>query len=217
MSKTLTFLHTSPVHIKTFDALLESYPDVPVKHLVHEDLLKKATTAGYVTDEVKLGVEQVIRDASKNATVILCTCSTLGAVSEQLNSELDSQIIRVDRPLAQKALELGERIVVVAAISSTLEPTRDLITDVAKQLSKTPEITMSLAKTAWAHFEAGDILAYHKAIAAHLDTVADQGDVLVLAQASMAGATAYAQTQKPILSSPSLGLEAAVNFYRSLL
>ena len=45
MPPTLTFLHTSPVHIETFDALLkERAPDSPAAHVVGADFLAAART-----------------------------------------------------------------------------------------------------------------------------------------------------------------------------
>ena len=51
MPPTLTFLHTSPVHIETFDALLkERAPDSPAAHVVGADFLAAARTQGISPD-----------------------------------------------------------------------------------------------------------------------------------------------------------------------
>ena len=51
MPPTLTFLHTSPVHIETFDALLnERAPDSPAAHVVGADFLAAACTQGISPD-----------------------------------------------------------------------------------------------------------------------------------------------------------------------
>lgn len=60
------------------------------------------------------------------------------------------------------------------------------------------------------HFELGDEAAYLQAVAAHVAEVQHQGDVVVLAQASMAGAEAFVRTAKPVLSSPRLGVLGAL-------
>ena len=58
---------------------------------------------------------------------------------------------------------------------------------------------------------AGDSAGYHAAIAAALAGQRGRGDVIVLAQASMAGAAELcADLGVPILSSPRLGVEAAL-------
>ena len=51
MPPTLTFLHTSPVHIETFDALLkERAPDIPAAHVVGAAFLADARTQGISPD-----------------------------------------------------------------------------------------------------------------------------------------------------------------------
>ena len=215
---TLTFFHTSPVHIKTFDALLASQALKPeVQHLVREDLLAAAKDARGVTPAVAAGVEAVIRQVASSSGVILCTCSTLGAVAEGLAKKYSAPVLRVDRPMAERAVHLGEKIVVVAALASTLEPTRLLLEEAASGLTKDVEISLSLAETAWTYFEAGDISSYHKAVARHLERVEPEGDVLVLAQASMMGAAQLARLDKPALSSPEIGLAAALELYRQTI
>ncbi len=68
---------------------------------------------------------------------------------------------------------------------------------------------------AWACFEAGDQDGYIDEIATQLRQVADQGEVIVLAQASMAGAAALCTDLPiPVLSSPSLGVATAVAAFR---
>lgn len=215
MRKTLTFLHTSPIHIKTFNVLLEQHAQVPVKHLVHESLLEEASQAGYVTNSVKEACESILSEAEQEAKVILCTCSTLGKVAESLNDKLEPEIIRIDRPLAEKALELGDNIVVLAAVKSTLKPTQELLEDVAAEHSTCKTISLDLVEGAWSAFEDGDLTSYHQIIATHIDTYCHDADVIVLAQASMAAAVEFTQTSKPVLSSPSIGLEAALQAFYS--
>ena len=63
MPKTLAFLHTSPVHIATFDRLLaEIDPDIPARHVVDESLLRDARAHG-ITAELERRVAQALRDA----------------------------------------------------------------------------------------------------------------------------------------------------------
>ena len=51
MPPTLTFLHTSPVHIKTFDALLkERAPDIPAAHVGGAAFLADARAQGISPD-----------------------------------------------------------------------------------------------------------------------------------------------------------------------
>lgn len=212
--KTLTFLHTSPVHIATFDSLLaEIEPDLPVKHLVDERLLQDARTYGLtpvLIGRITQTIDQAIAD---NAAVVLCTCSTIGGCAEQL-AQTDRPVLRVDRAMAERAVALGTRIIVAAALISTLAPTRELLLDVAAKARTTISIVDVLCEGAWERFEQSDNAGYLQAIADSLHATASQGDVIVLAQASMSGATTLcADLPIPILSSPRLGLEAAIQAY----
>jgi hypothetical protein len=72
-----------------------------------------------------------------------------------------------------------------------------------------------LCESAWTKFEAGDQEGYLEEIARFLPEVAPKGEVIVLAQASMAPAMDLcAGLSTPVLSSPRLGVEAALKAYR---
>src|SRR5215218_2786091 len=84
MGKTLAFLHTSPVHIATFDRLLaEIDPGVAARHIVDESLLDEARAAGAITPALEQRIAAALRDASaSDGAVVLCTCSTIGGSAE---------------------------------------------------------------------------------------------------------------------------------------
>jgi hypothetical protein len=213
VSKALAFLHTSPVHIATFDRLLaEIDPSIAARHIVDESLLDEARAAGEITPALEQRIVAALHDASAaDGAVVLCTCSTIGGSAESAGSRAGRMVLRVDRPMAQRAVALGERILVAAALASTLAPTRALILDAARTAGRQIELHELLCEPAWALFERGDLAGYAQAIAKQLRAAAAAVDVIVLAQASMAAAAPLcADLGIPILSSPRLGLEAAL-------
>jgi hypothetical protein len=217
--KTLTFLHTSPVHIPTFDGLLEELaPDIPARHIVDESLLQEAREAGAILPPLKQKITDTILNAMAHDTrILLCTCSTIGGCAEEIGQQTIMPILRVDRPMAEKAVALGPRILVAATVTSTLEPTKALILDEAKRANTSVAIIEVLCEAAWVRFTHGDQQGYLREIARKLRQAASLADVIVLAQASMAKAAALcADFAVPILSSPRLGLEAAISAYRTL-
>jgi hypothetical protein len=211
MEATLTFLHTSPAHIERFQALATQLaPGIPVHHLVDESLLQEARETG-ITLELAQRVQAILAEAGQAANVILCTCSTIGGCAEEMGQLTGSRVIRVDRPMAEKAVSLGRRLILAATLASTLEPTRALLLEAAQEAGQTVEIIDLLCDSAWAKFEQGDQEGYLQEIAASLREAAPTGDVIVLAQASMAGAADLCPDLPiPILSSPRLGVEAAL-------
>lgn len=217
VERTLSFLHTSPAHIPTFRALLaELAPEIPTRHVVDEDLLSEACAMGRVTADLEKRVAGTLRAMEElGAAVIVCTCSTIGAVVEDLNGSMTATLLRIDRPMAQEAVARGSRIVVAATLATTLVPTRALIASVASQERKEVEIIDLLCERAWGYFEAGNQQAYLQEIARQVQQIATPDRVIVLAQASMARASEfYADLPAPVLTSPRSGALAAVQAYR---
>jgi hypothetical protein len=218
MPGTLTFLHTSSVHIPTFNRLLaEIDPGIAVRHIVDESFLQEARTAGAITPSLRQKITDTIFNAiHQNTRVLLCTCSTIGGCAEEIGQQTTVPILRVDRPMAEKAVSLGTRILVAATVASTLEPTKELILAAAWRANRRVEIIEVLCESAWIKFEQGDHEGYLQEIAKQHYHTAHLGDVIVLAQASMAAAADLcADLPLPILSSPRLGLEAALKAYHA--
>lgn len=201
------FLHTSPVHVPTFDALVaQRLPRARVVHTVDESLLADARADGPAS--VASRVRGHVRRLQAHGTsVVCCTCSTLGGVAEQLATP-QLPVIRVDRPMAAHAVRAGQRVAVVAALESTLAPTRALLLAEAHRSGREIKVTTATASEAWARFEAGDAGGYLHSIAETARRAAAAADVVVLAQASMAGAEALLDdVDVPMLSSPRLAVE----------
>lgn len=261
MSKALIFLHTSPVHLPTFGALAaEIAPDLALRQVVAEDLLAEARAAG-LTDALAGRVAAALRAAlGADGGAILCTCSTIGALAEAAGASLGTPVLRVDRAMAARAVEVAPparhsygtltkdegqrtkdqpaslvlrpsppsatdvetagwvctRIALIAALESTLGPTRRLLEEEAARAGRAVIIAERLCAGAWPRFEAGDMAGYLAEVAACARASAADADVIVLAQASMAGAAdMLADLGSPVLSSPRLGVAAAAALCRA--
>ena len=91
------------------------------------------------------------------------------------------------------------------------------IDDSARKTGVPVSISEYLVEDAWAHFENGREEVYLQRVASALKSEAKDMDVIVLAQASMAGAKDYiSDLSVPMLSSPRLGVIAAINSYHDL-
>ncbi len=218
----LTFLHTADVHVETFENLVTAQDaGTKAEHHVNTKLLEDARQLGADNPEVIKAVQAEVAQLSNDgASLVVCTCSTIGGIVESLsnNDSYTPQIRtqRIDRAMADAAVELHSnkaittKIVVVAALESTLGPTQALIESSAKAKGRTIDLSLHHIQEAWQYFEAGDDKSYWKSIAYHLKRL-PKADVIVLAQASMANAVNFCSNmQTPILSSPSLGVAAAL-------
>lgn len=205
---TIGFLHTSAVHLPTFDGLThQSWPLLGTIHVVDESLLAQARARG--PEAAKPAVRARLDELRANgADIVCCTCSTIGETAERAG--LGVPVFRVDRPMARRAVELGPRIGVVAALESTLGPTRDLIAREAAAAGAEVAVELLLARGAWALFEDGDLDGYLRAVGESARELAARSDVVVLAQASMAPAEQLlAGLRAHVLSSPRLAVEHA--------
>ncbi len=202
----LVLLHTSPVHVPVFDALRDRHhPEAVLRHLVEPELLERARAEG--PPAVAPALRAVL--AASGPAPVLVTCSTIGATAESLAPELGVPVLRVDRPMAAAAVRTGARIAVLAALESTLAPTAELLADEAGAGGRRVSVRPHLVAGAWECFEAGDTDGYLARVAAAADAVTG-ADVIVLAQASMAGAADLTTSPLPVLSSPAPGLAAGL-------
>ncbi|MFG2944571.1 aspartate/glutamate racemase family protein [Streptomyces adustus] len=209
----LALLHTSPVHVPVFDALRdEAHPGLELRHFVDEGLLERARATGpdAVAADVRAAVDRAVADGAR---AVLCTCSTIGAVAEAYGAEAGVPVLRIDRPMAAAAVAAGSRVVVLAALASTLGPTAALIEEEARSAARPVTVRTVLVDGAWARFEAGDGEGYVRLVAKAADAVAD-ADAIVLAQASMAPARELTTTSVPVLASPRPGLTAGAEAAR---
>lgn len=214
----LGFLHTAGAHVATFEALAHALaPSIPTRHVVRDDLLAAAGLHGPGDPAVRAGVEEAVRALlADGALVVLCTCSTLGATAEQVDAPAGVTILRVDHPMAERAVDIGRRVAVVAALPATLAPTGALLRAAAARAGRAIEVTEVLCDDAWSRFERGDVSGYLDAVAVAARRAAAAADVVVLAQASMAPAAhRLGACPVPVLSSPRLGVEAAVRAHRA--
>ncbi|MER8093606.1 aspartate/glutamate racemase family protein [Streptomyces goshikiensis] len=204
MVAALALLHTSPVHVPVFEALRDrDHPGAVLRHVVVPELLDRARAEG--PEAVVPALRGLL--AGVGDVPVLVTCSTIGAVAESLAPERGARVLRVDRPMAAEAVRLGERIVVLAALESTLAPTRELLAEEGAGRRVSPRT--QVVAGAWERFEAGDTAGYLRLVAEAADAVTD-ADVIVLAQASMADAAGLVRTRVPVLSSPAAGLATAL-------
>jgi hypothetical protein len=218
-SPSLALLHTAATQTVAFEACLASIaPDVRARHQVDASLLAEARAAGGIPPALRVRLRDTIAALfDEGARVVVCTCSTLGGCAEEIGAELRAPVLRIDRPMAERAIAAGSPILVVAALESTLAPTCELLRDTAKRQGRTPVLRTLLCDGAWPFFEAGERAAYHAEIAAAVRRGRGDARAAVLAQASMAGAEALCEDLGiPVLSSPRSGLEAALDLLADL-
>ncbi len=195
-------LHTAQVHAATFsDLFADKAPDAQVVHVVREDLLARAQVGGI--DAVAETFADAIA-ALGEADAILCTCSTLGPLVDQLQNP---KVIRIDRPLMEVAATLGSKPLLAICLESTRSASLSLLMEADAVIAP----TVHLCDGAWALFEAGDMAGFADAVATSVRKVSVGQDCVILAQASMRVAEpALRDLEIPVLSSPALAADRVI-------
>lgn len=213
MRPDIAFVHTATAHVGTFERLvMAAAPGTRTRHRVVAPLLCDAQACGADDPALVRRIhEAMIEAACDGVPVVVCTCSTIGAAAERTPTGARFRAMRIDRPMADLAVQSGVRIVLVAALESTLAPTTRLLLESADAHGRRVAIRPLLVPQAWSHFERGDADAYVDAVTAAVRGAGSAADVVVLAQASMApAADRLADLGVPVLASPRLGVAAAL-------
>ncbi|GGO26044.1 aspartate/glutamate racemase family protein [Deinococcus humi] len=211
--KTLALIHTTPVTVTTMKTLAtEQAPGVRVIHLLDDSLLPDVIRAGHLTPEVTGRLRSYAGAAvSAGADAVMCCCSSVGDAVDALRAELPVPFLRIDGPMAEQAVRLGERVGVIATVASTLEPTARLIERAAELAGRPVEVERVLVDGAYDALMGGQPEQHDALVTGALQGLTGRVDVVVLAQASMARLIpSLPHTLTPILSSPESGLAHAL-------
>lgn len=214
MSKKLGLIHTSATLVPIFQDLVEKYlgdKDIQVFNIVDDSLIKNTIERNKLTPDTARRVVDYVGSAEEaGADYVMVTCSSIGPAVESSESLTSVPVLRVDRPMADKAVAEGKRIGVVATLSTTLEPTSDLVRRRAIAASKDIELTSKLCEGAFEALMGGNPEEHDRKVASALKELAEKVDVILLAQASMARVVDLldeAEKKVPILASPPVAME----------
>lgn len=210
--KRLGLLHTSATLVPIFEQLCKAkLPGVAVFNLVDDSLIKDVIAHGQLRPQTARRVVQHVAAAEDaGADYIMVTCSSIGAAVETAATLASVPVLRVDQPMADRAVTTAKRIGVIATLSTTLEPTADLIRRRAAAAGRQIDLTARLCAGAFDALMSGDPATHDAMVAAALKELATQVDVIALAQASMARVVetlSENERRTPILASPPLAVD----------
>jgi aspartate/glutamate racemase len=219
--RTVFIVHTSSVSVNDLSSLFsELDPSISVNNIVDDSLLPEVLANGGVTEGVKGRLTGYYEAAeAAGADLVFNQCSSVGDVADLGAGRVTVPLVRVDRPMAERACELGSRIGVVATLATTMAPTCRLIRAVAEEQGKEVEITEQLCEGAFDVLRSGDRERHNAMVIADIKALAGQVDVIVCAQGSMVALLdelSEGDVPVPVLTSPRSGVERAIETLRRL-
>ena len=170
-------------------------------------ILAEVREHGYVTAGAAARlVGMYMQAVSDGADVILNCCSSVGEVADaaqNIGRYTGIPIVRIDEEMCREAVRQGQRIGVMATLSSTLNPTKNTVLRVAREMGKEVEMVDALVEGGFGLDEE----QFKALMSKYAQEIAPKCDVILFAQGSMA----YCEediaklTGKVVLSSPRFG------------
>lgn len=217
MEKKVAIIHTSLVSHKVLnDMFAKAAPEIQVINIVDDSLLKEVSTVGHITPSlINRMCKYYDAAASLGVDLIFNQCSSVGEAAQIAARTVNVPVLRIDQPMAEKAVQLGRRIGVVATVKSTMEPSCNLIRSMATKAGKEVEVIPYLVDGALNVLMREGQQKHNVLVKGVIEKCAEECDVVVLAQGSMIVLLPeLADIKKPVLSSPELGVERAIEMVR---
>jgi Asp/Glu/hydantoin racemase len=209
--KRIAFLHTVAALAEKFKVLAgDSLPGIDIFHMLDESLLQDLMRQRSVPAVTRRLITLVGLAVDAGAELVVFTCSSTSPLIDMARRCHEVPILKIDDPLAERAVQLGRCIGVLCTTTSTVSPSSDLLVHHAERLGKKVEVEAVLVENAFAALQEGDRARHDALVEAAANDLADRVDVLVLAQASMAhlAEPLGAGVSVPVLSSPPILMEA---------
>lgn len=189
--------------------------DAELLHYEDASILSEVREHGYVTTAPAARlISMFMQAALDGADAILNICSSVGEVADCIQDAakyIGVPIVRIDEEMCRDAVRRGKRIGVMATLPTTLEPTKNTIRRVAREMNQEVELVDCLVDGAFGL----DQDQFRTLLNSHAQEIKDQIDILLLCQGSMAYCESYLEQELsvPLVSSPRYG---AVELKRAL-
>jgi Asp/Glu/hydantoin racemase len=208
---TIAVVHTGLVTIQPLKAQIsEQIPAARVINIIDDSLLSDVRAAGHLTPQVASRIHSYMANAqAMGVDIILNACSSVGEAVDSVRHFVSTPIVKIDEAMAEEASAIGRRVGVVATVSTTLDPTVRLIKKKADKQGRTIDVTERIAEGAFEALLSGDGARHDDILKQTIARLAEDVDVIVLAQVSMARLVPQlANVRVPVLCSPRSGVAA---------
>jgi Asp/Glu/hydantoin racemase len=214
VSKKIAILHTSFVFVSVEpvinNLIAELIPDAEVMHFVDSDVLATVQRENGISRKSEERMTHLAQAAeAAGADIIFSACSSLGPALDVAARNVSTPVVKIDEAMALQAASDGDRIGVLATVPTTLGPTSDLIQAKADELGRSITIEQRLCEGAFAVLMSGDREKHDSMIIEQAADLAQNVDLIVLAQASMnrLAPVLHEKTNLTVLSSPRIGVD----------
>lgn len=206
----IALIHATRVAISPIEEAAKAYwPEAELFSILDEALSIDRASNRVPLDQLNERIIQLAHYANNvDPDGILYTCSAFGRGIERAASRSPLPILKPNEGMFDKALELGDDIVMVYTFQPSVEGMEIEFHEEARRRGSSANIRSILAEGAIEALNAGDEERHNKLVA---DVVAgiEHADAILLAHFSTARAATVARltTDIPVLSSPETAIE----------
>lgn len=203
----IAFVHTVAFLAEEFRRRAAAeLPSASVFHILNESLLQDLLRGEDALLVHRRVVAQVMLAVDAGAALVVMTCSSTSPGLDIARRLTGVPLLKIDDPMAARAVELGRYVGLVCTARSTVGPSTDLLQAHAAQQNRAIEVVSRVDDAAYAAILAGDRARHDKRVLDMAAQLAPAVDVLVLAQASLAHLQPVLTTTtgRPVLASPDL-------------
>ncbi len=181
------FTSLGPLVNSFYAVLKETLPECEIIRIADDSLIADVKKQGGLNDSITkrtcLHIESAIE---AGADTVVIACSSVGEVAKYADARYPVRVMRIDEGMMEAALAAGKRIGVIASLATTIEPTVNLLRAKADELGAQCEITSRVAEGAYEALNGGSPERHDEIITKVACEMAQNEDVLILAQGSMA-------------------------------
>ncbi len=211
MIERIGFIHTVGFLVEDFRARMRGeLPGIDCFHILNESLLQDLLRGEPAAAVYRRVIEQIGLAADAGADLIVTTCSSTSPAVDIARGIITTPILKIDDPMAAKAVEAGGRIGLICTATSMVEASSALLRAHAAARGRDVAIRPLILPQAYAALTEGDRARHDGIIRQAAGAAAPSVDVLVLAQASLAHLRddLAAALAIPVLASPPLLMRA---------
>jgi hypothetical protein len=211
--RSVAFIHTSPAAVgPLMQFYTEAAPELEITNLLDDGLLRLLAAGRAETARKRLAA--MISSASEDYSpaLALITCSSVSReMADSLARDFSIPVLKIDYPMARRAVRAGRRIGVAATFPPTLAPTSKLLSEAAAEAGVEIEIVQEVAPEAYTALLANDAATHDRLLLEAIGRLGERDvSAIVLAQVSMARVLPQLEgrARVPVLTSLHTSLEA---------
>jgi len=210
MKKRVGVVHTFLYSVEDIKTQFKSQlPEVEMINIIDDSLLQEALANKGITPWIISRMCDYYSNLQELGCVCaLNQCSSVGEAADVAAKLLKIPIVKIDAPMAKKAVELGSKIAVIATAISTVEPSSRLVEQMAREAGKKVKVNRCFVEGAYEFLlKTGDKEKHNQMVIAKVREAAKTNDVIVLAQGSMYHLMRFLESVKvPVLTSLETGI-----------